>query len=122
MESLTDVHRMFGLPNPKHPLISLINGTNTGISANISSGAHVLNFYKISYKPKFSGKLRYGQTYYDFDEGGLLFAAPGQVIGKNDNNDAVCSEYVLLIHPDFLLGYPIAKKIKQYGLRDLPAL
>ncbi len=26
----------------------------------------------------------------------------------------VCSEQTLIIHPDFLLGYPLAKKIKQY--------
>jgi AraC-like DNA-binding protein len=115
MESLTDVHRMFGLPNPKHPLISLMNATNTQIVATRSAGPHVLNYYKISYKPKFSGKLRYGQSYYDFDEGGLLFAAPGQIIGHNDNNEAVCSEYVLIIHPDFLLNYAIAKKIRLYG-------
>ena len=114
MESLTEAHRLFGLPNPKHPLVSLMNGTNTGIK-DMPIGPHVLNFYKISYKPKFGGKIRYGQSYYDFDEGGLLFASPGQIIGKNEHGDAVCSEYVLLIHPDFLLNYPIAKKIRQYG-------
>jgi AraC-like DNA-binding protein len=104
---------MFGLPNPKHPLVSLINETQ--VMANRPKGPHVLNYYKISYKPKFGGKLRYGQSYYDFDEGGLLFASPGQIIGGNDNEDATHSEYVLLIHPDFLLNYSIAKKIKQYG-------
>jgi AraC family transcriptional regulator, transcriptional activator of pobA len=75
----------------------------------------VLGFYKISYKPKLNGKLKYGQSYYDFDEGGLLFASPGQIIGSNDNDASVCSEYTLLIHPDFFLGYPLSKKIKQYG-------
>jgi AraC-like DNA-binding protein len=114
-KSLTDAHRMLGLPNPKHPLVSLINGANTQLMANMPAGPHVLNYYKISYKPKFSGKLRYGQRYYDFDEGGLLFASPGQIISHNDNETAVCSQYTLLIHPDFLLNYPLAKKIRQYG-------
>ncbi len=77
--------------------------------------SHVLNFFKISYKPRFSGRVRYGQHYYDFDEGGLLFAAPGQVIGSNEEHGGVCSLYTLLIHPDFLLTYPLVKKIKQYG-------
>jgi AraC-like DNA-binding protein len=75
----------------------------------------VLNFYKISYKPRLSGRIKYGQHYYDFDEGGLLFAAPGQIIGKDENHGDVCSQYTLLIHPDFLLGYSLSKKIKQYG-------
>lgn len=114
MESLTDVHRLFGLPNPKHPLISLINAETVEIT-DMLPNPHVLKYYKISYKPKLNGKLRYGQGYYDFDEGGLLFASPGQVIGHNDNDAAVCSLYTLLIHPDFLWNYPLAKKIKQYG-------
>lgn len=114
-ETLSDAHRAFGLPHPKHPLISMINGAPSWSELHVPSGNHVLGFYKISYKPKLGGKLKYGQGYYDFDEGGLLFAAPGQVMGGGENEGTVCSEYTLLIHPDFLLGYPIAKKISQYG-------
>lgn len=114
-ESLSDAHRAFGLQKPKHPCISLINGAQQSIDPNSLSQNHVLSFYKISYKPKLAGKLKYGQSYYDFDEGGLLFAAPGQIIGSNNSDAAACSEYTLLIHPDFFLGYPLAKNIKQYG-------
>lgn len=116
MESLSDMHRAFGLPAPAHPLISMINGATHRVVLNSLPRKHVLNFYKISYKPNLGGRLKYGQAYYDFNEGGLLFAAPNQVIGNHQNNDAeVCSQYTLLIHPDFLLNYPLAKKIKQYG-------
>jgi AraC family transcriptional regulator, transcriptional activator of pobA len=118
-ESISDAHRFFNLPMPKHPLISIINGQTTlPVPSEPSPYSHVLGFYKISYKPKTSGKLRYGQTYYDFDEGGLLFASPNQVIGNNDdagNNPVDCSRYTLLIHPDFLWNHPLAKKIRQYG-------
>ena len=113
--SLSDAHQTFGLPKPQHPLISLINGLNTRVEAVTLPQNHVLGFYKISYKPKLKGKLKYGQSYYDFDEGGLLFASPGQIIGSNDNDASVCSEFTLLIHPDFFLGYPLSKNIKQYG-------
>lgn len=115
IESLTDAHQLFGLPKPLHPLVSLINGSHMPVELNGLPPNHVLGFYKLSYKPKLSGKLKYGQSYYDFDEGGLLFASPGQVIGNNNNDSSVCSEYTLLIHPDFLLGYSLAKTIKQYG-------
>lgn len=115
-DSLSDAHRAFGLPNPQHPLISLMNGGKINVETSNHPQSHVLSFYKISYKPKLQGKIRYGQSYYDFDEGGLLFASPGQIIGNYGNNDPhVCSEYTLLIHPDFLLGYPLMKNIKQYG-------
>lgn len=114
--SLSDLHRAFGLPAPAHPLITLVDAkTNRMILSNMPE-THVLNFYKISYKPSLGGKLRYGQGYYDFDEGGLLFAAPNQIIGNHGSIDEeICSQYTLLIHPDFLWNYPLAKKIKQYG-------
>ena len=115
IESLTDAHRAFGLPNPRHPLVSLINGPHSPVDGLRLPPYHVLGFYKIAYKPKLSGTLRYGQHYYDFDEGGLLFASPGQLIGSHDNDASVCSAYTLLIHPDFFLGYPLARTIKQYG-------
>lgn len=116
--SLSEAHRVFGLPKPRHPLISLINNTKFNIQINQPSGSHVLNFYKISYKPKRTGKLKYGQGYYDFDEGGLLFAAPNQIIGDRNlegDDTGTCSLYTLLIHPDFLWNHALAKKIKQYG-------
>ncbi len=113
--SLSQAHQAMGLPQPQHPLVSLINGSHTRMELVRLPQYHILSFYKISYKPKLSGKLKYGQSYYDFDEGGLLFASPGQIIGSNDNEASVCSEYTLLIHPDFLLGYPLSKNIKQYS-------
>lgn len=115
-DSLSEAHRALGLPQPKHPLISLLNNTTPPSHLNGSPQAHVLKFYKISYRPKLSGRIKYGQGHYDFDEGGLLFAAPNQVIGANDEQEIrECSLYTLLIHPDFLWNYPLAKTIKNYG-------
>ena len=114
-DSLSAIHQAFGLGKPLHPLITLVNGSKSAVERRPPSGSHVLKFYKISYKLKLSGKLKYGQDYYDFDEGGLLFAAPNQVIGGNAEETRDCSQYTLLIHPDFFLTYPLAKKIKQYG-------
>ena len=115
-ESLSEAHRAFGLPKPLHPLISLINSATLEVEIKSSAHSHVLSFYKISYKPKLSGKIKYGRDYYDFEEGGLLFASPNQIIGNNDDsNIRECSLYTLLIHPDFLWNYPLAKKIRQYG-------
>lgn len=114
-ETLSDAHRAFGMPLPKHPLISIMHGAPSWSEIHQPPHHHVLGFYKISYKPKLAGKLKYGQGYYDFDEGGLLFASPGQVVGGGENEGPICSEYTLLIHPDFFLGYPLAKKVTQYG-------
>ncbi|MBA4145166.1 MAG: AraC family transcriptional regulator [Cytophaga sp.] len=113
-ESIADACRVFGLAKPKHPLITLMNESDQ-IDHHALAQSHVLAFYKIAYKPKLGGKLKYGQSYYDFDGGGLLFASPGQIIGGNDNEPGACSAFTLLIHPDFLLGHSLAKTIKQHG-------
>lgn len=117
-ESLSEAHAAFGLPPPLHPLISIIQVGCRPVEETEWPESHVLSFYKISYKPRLSGRVRYGQDYYDFDEGGLLFASPNQILGNRpgeERHPADTALFSLLIHPDFLLGYPLAKKIRQYG-------
>ncbi|ROH97407.1 helix-turn-helix domain-containing protein [Chryseobacterium daecheongense] len=112
--SLIDLHRMLGLPKPSHPLISLINNVHNHLKVSDLPDHHTSVFYKISLKQNLKGKLKYGQQYYDFDDGGLFFVSPNQVTSNSDNNDDH-SGYTLIIHPDFLLTYPLASTIKRYG-------
>jgi AraC family transcriptional regulator, transcriptional activator of pobA len=113
-ESLSDLHRVLGLPKPLHPLISLVENKDNEIDSSKFPGSFITNFYKISYKKNLSGKLKYGQGYYDFDEGGLFFKAPNQVSSNGENNQDHRG-FTLLFHPDFLASYPLANKIKHYG-------
>lgn len=39
----------------------------------------VYNFYTIYLKKNFDGKVKYGQQYYDFDNGIMTFFAPKQM-------------------------------------------
>jgi AraC family transcriptional activator of pobA len=112
-DSLTDFHRMFGLPKPKHPLISFIDLKQTTYEPEALPAALVMDFYKIAFKNNLCGKAKYGQSYYDFGEGGLVFTSPGQVFESPDR--AIISGSMLLIHPDLFLAYPLSKRIKQYG-------
>ena len=112
-DSLSDFHRVFGLPKPLHPMISFIDIKNMTIQSHELANSFALNFYKIAYKITQCGKAKYGQNYYDFGEGGLVFTAPNQLFEAPDGS--VKWGYILLIHPDFLLSYPLATKIKQYG-------
>jgi AraC-like DNA-binding protein len=112
-DSLSDFHRVFGLPKPLHPMISFIDIKNIRILPNELGDSFILNFYKIAYKINVCGKAKYGQHYYDFGEGGLIFSAPNQIFETPVDNGS--TGYMLLIHPDFLLSYALAKKIRQYG-------
>ncbi|MEN0053897.1 MAG: AraC family transcriptional regulator [Mucilaginibacter sp.] len=112
--SISELHRALGLPKPLHPLISLVDYSNIQADTTELEKGMLFNFYKISYKKNFSGKVKYGQNYYDFDEGGLSFISPNQVITAIEG-EADYGGYTLLIHPDFIRNYPLGKSIKNYG-------
>jgi len=112
--SISELHQALGLPKPLHPLISLVDYSNIRADTTELEKGMLFNFYKISYKKNFSGKVKYGQNYYDFDEGGLSFISPNQVITAIEG-EADYGGYTLLIHPDFIRNYPLGKSIKNYG-------
>jgi AraC-like DNA-binding protein len=114
LESIPKIHRLLSLPGPVHPLISLLDATQEGIDMSLLPASYTLSFYKITFITKLGGKFRYGQKYYDFDEGSLVFTSPNQVMGGMDRYEDN-EGYALFIHPDLLQGSPLGRKIKQYG-------
>lgn len=112
--SISDLHRVLGLPKPLHPLVSLVDNTSIAVDKDQLPGSFLLNFYKISYKKSLHGKIKYGQSYYDFDEGGMGFTSPNQLLATADE-DTEYKGYTLLIHPDFIRNYPLGKTIKNFG-------
>ncbi|WP_462264298.1 helix-turn-helix domain-containing protein [Mucilaginibacter sp.] len=115
INSISELHRMLGLPKPQHPLISVID-LNT-VSKDLGDEWHSFsyNFYSICAKKDFNGKLKYGQHYYDFDEGILTLMAPGQILSVENYADPSFHGWWLVVHPDFVQGYTLAKNIRQYG-------
>ncbi|HWV64722.1 helix-turn-helix domain-containing protein [Chitinophaga sp.] len=113
IDSIAGLHRMLGLPGPQHPLISLIDNTKIAVAMDQLPETFLLSFYKISYKKLQNGRIGYGQGYYDYDEGGLVFTAPHQVISIIGDQEFYGA--TLLIHPDFIRNYPLGKNIKNYG-------
>jgi AraC family transcriptional activator of pobA len=111
--SISDLHRALGLPKPLHPLVSLVDNTEIAVEKDQLPASFLLNFYKISYKKGLNGKMRYGQNYYDFDEGGMAFTSPNQLLAITE--DAEYQGSTLLIHPDFIRNYPLGKNIKNFG-------
>lgn len=113
--SISESHQAFGLPTPQHPLISLVHfNEDNPFNTKMAPIYDVLSFYKITFITRNKGRLKYGRNYYDYDEGSMLFMAPNQLVGSTDYNSGTYC-YILLIHPDFLLGHPIVRKIKQYS-------
>ncbi|BDU26687.1 AraC family transcriptional regulator [Flavobacterium sp. GSB-24] len=103
-----------GQPKPLHPLISILNYGEAVFDPTDFENGIVLDFYKISFKTNFTGKLRYGHGFYDFEEGGMSFVSPGQVL-KMQEEEADYSGMSLNIHPDFFRPYSLNENIKKYG-------
>jgi len=112
--SITEMHRSFGLPRPLHPLISMLDYSKVEITREMLSHPFVMDFYNITYNESAGCKMKYGQTIYDFEEGGMFFTSPGQPLTGLESAVAT-SGFTLLIHPDFLRNYTLDTKIKTYG-------
>lgn len=117
VKTITEFHRLRGLPKPAHPLISVADYSKMEY-ADIEKAALVFDFYTVSIKRNVYGKFRYGQQEYDFDEGIMFFTAPNQRLGFEATTAAQISGWILLIHPDFLYNTHLAKVIKQYEYFD----
>ena len=114
INSVAELHRRFSLPAPEHPLVSVINLKDMRSPRDENISGVVFNFYSVWLEKEVKGKIRYGQGYFDFDEGKMIFIAPGQVLSTSDH-EQTNSGYGLVFHPDFIKGYPLAKTIKDYG-------
>jgi AraC-like DNA-binding protein len=112
--SLSQLHKAMGQSAPNHPLISILNYGEAAFDPKDYEQGIILNFYKISFKTSFTGRLKYGQGFYDFEEGGMSFIAPGQLL-KMQDEEADYSGMSLHIHPDFLRPYSLNSNIKQFG-------
>jgi AraC family transcriptional regulator, transcriptional activator of pobA len=111
--SIPDLHRVLGLPSALHPLVSLVDNTRIAIDKEQLPSSFLFNFYKISYQKNLRGKIKYGQNYYDFDDGGLVFTAPHQLMSATGDTEYV--GHTLLIHQDFIRDYPLGNSMKKFG-------
>ncbi|MBE9461965.1 helix-turn-helix domain-containing protein [Dyadobacter subterraneus] len=112
ISSITEIHRLMGLPKPHHPLISIVD--LKGLRNDTGIEAVVFDLYVISMKRGCDG-LHYGQQKYDFDEGLMAFLSPGQILRGEENGIPVDLDgWMLFVHPDFLWNTPLASRIKRY--------
>jgi AraC-like DNA-binding protein len=116
VKTISDFHRLKGLPPPEHPLISLIDYSTIACNPEIKETNWIFDFYNISLKRGINAKLKYGQQDYDFDNGVMFFISPNQIFGIEPlaNSTTKRTGWMLLIHPDFLWNTSLAKILKEY--------
>ncbi|WP_353130050.1 helix-turn-helix domain-containing protein [Parapedobacter pyrenivorans] len=114
--SIAEFHAFCNLPGPEHPLISLIDYSKVSYPVVESELKWIQHFYSIGLKRNVAGRFNYGQQPYDFDSGVLTFISPLQFLKLEIDQQAEAEPtgWLLLIHPDFLWGTALAKKIRSY--------
>lgn len=96
-----------------HPLVSVIDFSK----ANPRTGSRMtFGLYCVILKDVKCGDLKYGRHTYDYQEGTLVFIAPGQVIDVENKVDVYQPlGHGLVFHPDLLRGTSLGKTIHEYS-------
>lgn len=114
INSISQLMRILELPAPLHPLIGLVDYNKVPIEIFPKKQRISLDFYKISFKTSFTGQIKYGQGYYDFEEGGLAFLKPKQVVFPPEEAGSY-EGVALYFHPDFIRTHPLGSRMNNYG-------
>ena len=95
-----------------HPLVNMLDLSLAHPRKHIKQ---YIGLYMIFLKEVKCGDMRYGSSYYDYEEGTLVFFAPGQVIGFDDEELYQPKGQVLVFHPDFIKGTSLGRRMNEYN-------
>ena len=110
--SIAQYNTMRGVTT-KHPLVTIIDHSKA-----LPMPARSFNFglYAVGLKELNAAQLRYGRKHYDYQEGSMVFVAPGQVVGVEPGLESFAAKgWSLLFHPDLINGTPLGKHIQDYS-------
>jgi AraC family transcriptional regulator, transcriptional activator of pobA len=96
-----------------HPLVSILDQS---LSGTVQEARYLSELYIIFLKDVKCEELKYGRNHYDYEEGTLLFIAPGQVFGFEGKGKMLQpSGWALVFHPDLIRGTHLGKHIGEYS-------
>lgn len=98
-----------------HPLITILDLTK---SKPAKPTKVLFELYGVFLKDSKCSSIKYGRNYYDYQNGTLLFIAPGQLIEIEDVDEKGLhqpSGLVLFFHPDLIRGSHLGNSIKDYS-------
>ena len=100
-----------------HPLVSIIDFSKANLRSWDGQKKVRLAFglYCVFLKEVKCGDLKYGCNYYDYEEGTLVFVAPGQVMDiETDGKPYQPLGHGLVFHPDLIRASVLAKSMQDY--------
>jgi AraC family transcriptional activator of pobA len=95
-----------------HPLVSVIDYSKAK-PRKLRKGH--FGFYGVLLKDVKCGDLRYGKNLYDYQEGTMVFVAPGQVVGVETSDEIYQPKgHAIVFHPDLIKGTNLGRHIDEY--------
>ena len=109
IHSISQAHQALGLARPKHPLVTVVKDKDVRPTVDFRGVKVLSELYQIVYKQGGCGSIHYGRNSYDYEEGTLIFTAPGQVVGYGEEEAEAALEasegWALAFHPDLIRKY-----------------
>ncbi len=118
IDTISQAHQSVGLPAPKHPLVTVVYTRDFNPTVNFQNVKVVNNLFQITLKQAGCGNLLYGKNTYDYEEGTLIFTAPGQVTtfeGEFPTDSGATDGWTLAFHPDLIRKSTLGEKIDNYS-------
>ncbi len=110
-ETVND-YNIFNNHETLHPLVSVVDLSK---AAPRQGSRMYFGLYTIFLKDVNCGDLVYGRHTYDYQEGTLVFMAPGQVAGVSSNGATYQPKgFALVFHPDLIHGTSLGRHIHEY--------
>ena len=119
IKTISQFHELLKLEPNSHPLITLLEDKDLEnmyqLADHLFDTRFYTDFYTIMFKDKMSGSLGYGRNSYDFQEGTMIFAGPGQVLTSPKKEDLESKWMDIVVSPRFDLGNSLVKNIDRYS-------
>ncbi len=115
VKSISQLHEAMGFPKPIHPQISLVDASKIKVPEEQVGSKLVADFYMISLKDKSCG-MQYGRNTFDFEEGVMVFSAPGQVYSPTKEiQEGDIEGWILYFHPDLIRNTNLGSQMDDYS-------
>jgi len=115
INTISEIHKQIGLEPPLHPLVSIYSHDKLKPNNELAGVPLSINLYQVMFKMCPAGSITYGRNSYDYQEGTLVFMAPGQVVTFEgvDEND-MKGGWSLNFHPDLIRRSHLGQHIDEY--------
>lgn len=105
-------YNVFNNHETLHPLVSVIDFSKAQPRKLRRS---YFGFYAVLLKDVKCGDMRYGKNLYDYQEGTLVFVAPGQIVGIETSEEIYQPKgHGVVFHPDLIKGTSLGRHIDDY--------